>query len=117
MLFRSKLDPEEEELNRYGYDRTREVIILMSRKILYDNNLQPKVGDRIDFTYRNALGAVINEHLIINELSPVDFQRQLVDNYSFGAAGNRTHKLYQPNPPGTPTDPKVLPFDTECLRG
>jgi len=111
-----KLDPEVEELNKYGYDRTREVVIWFSRKILHDLSVDPKVGDRIDYTYRTAINAVVNEHFIINEISPTDFQRNLIDNYSVVAAGNRTHKLYQPNPPKEPADPKPLPFDVDCLK-
>lgn len=111
-----KLDPEEEELNKYGYDRTREFMIWFSRKICHDLGIVPKVGDRIDMTYRDPVGAIINEHIIINEISPVDFQRQLIDHYSILAAGNRTHKLYQPNPPGVPEDPPELPFDVDCLK-
>lgn len=110
-----KLDPEEEELNKYGYDRTREFILWFSRKILHDLNIEPKVGDRVDFAYRSPTGDIINEHLIINEISPVDFQRQLIDHYSVTAAGNRTHKRYNPDPPGVPEDPKPLPFDVTCL--
>lgn len=110
-----KLDPEQEELNRYGYDRTREVILWFSRKILHDLDIVPKVGDRVDFTYRSPTGSIINEHIIINELSPVDFQRQLIDYYSMSGAGNRTHKKYQPDPPGVPDDPNPLPFDITCL--
>ena len=111
-----KFDPEEEELDKYGYDRTREFMLWLSRRTARSNNLAPKVGDRIDVTYRTALGDVVNEHVIINEMSPADFQRQLIDHYSYAGAGNRTHKLYQPDPPGEPTDPKVLPFDVTCLE-
>lgn len=111
-----KVDPEEEELNKYGYDRSREFMIWFSRKILHDLDLAPKVGDRIDMTYRTPTGDVVNEHIIINEISPADFQRQLIDYYSLLAAGNRTHKRYKPDPPGAPKDPKELPFDVTCLK-
>lgn len=111
-----KLDPEEEELIKYGYDRTREVVMWFSRKICYNLEIIPKVGDRVDFTFRNPLGGVVNEHFILNEFSSADYQRQLLDYYSFTAAGNRTHKRYQPNPPGSPQAPKVLAFDEDCLK-
>lgn len=109
-----KLDPEAEELDRFGYDRTREAVVWFSRKILKDLGIDPKVGDRIDFTYRSTLGSVINEHLIINEISLWDFQRQAKHFYQITAACNRTHKLYQPDPPGTPTDPREDPLDEPC---
>lgn len=112
-----KLDPEEEHLDRYGYSRTRDVIMWFSRKIVHDEGINPKVGDRVDFTYRAPNGDVINEHLIINEISPTDFQRQIIDYYMLSVAGDRTHKRYQPDPPGVPADPPVLPFDTKFLKG
>lgn len=110
-----KLDPEETILNKYGMDRRREALIWFSRKICHKLEVTPTIGDRVDFTYRTPSGAVINEHLIINEISPWDFQRQLIDHYSFVSAADRTHKKYQPSA-SSPEDPKVLPFDVRCLK-
>lgn len=87
-----KLDPEAEELNKYGYDRTREAVIWFCRKILRDRNLSPKDGDRIDFQFKTETGLTVIEHLIINEISPWDFQRQGSQFYQIQAAANRTHK-------------------------
>lgn len=109
-----KLDPEVEDLNKYGYDRTREAILWFSRKIMKDLSITPKVGDRLDYTYRTPTGEVVNEHLIINEISP-EFQRQSTQYYQLFAAANRTHKLYKPDPPGVPADPDSLPQDVTCL--
>lgn len=111
-----KLDPEEEELNRYGYDRNRDAILWFSRKIVRDLSIEPKVGDRLDFTYRTPSGSVVNEHLIITEISYADFQRQNSDYYQISASANRTERLYKPDPPGTPDDPKDLPFDADCIN-
>lgn len=110
-----KTDPEEEDLSKYGYDRTREFIIWFSRKILHDNGVNPKVGDRIDFTYRSPVGTIINEHIIINEVSPVDFVRSTIDHISISAAGNRTQKRYNPNP-GSPADPDPIALDVKYLK-
>ena len=91
-----KLDPEEEELSKYGYDKQREAIIWFCSKILRDRGLSPKVGDRIDFRFNNELGNEVVEHLIINEISPWDFQRQTTVPYQVTAAANRTHKAIIP---------------------
>ena len=112
-----KLDPPENLLSKYGMDETREALILFSRKVCHDLAVVPKIGDRLDFTYRTAVGGVVNEHLILNQVNAWDFQRNLVDHYSYVAGANRTHKKYQPTPPGQPTDPKPLPFDVKCLKG
>lgn len=111
-----KLDPQETLLNKYGIDLRREAVIWFSRKICHDLGIEPKIGDRVDFTFRTAVGGVVNEHLIINEFSPWDFQRQLVDHYGFIAGADRTQKKYKPDPTGTPEDPKPLPFDVKCLK-
>lgn len=111
-----KLDPEETYLDKYGLDRKREAVIWFSRKICKDLNVLPKIGDRIDFTYRTPSGSVVNEHLILTQISPWDFQRQLVDHYNFIAGAERTHLKYKPDPTGQPKDPKALPFDVKCLK-
>ena len=110
-----KLDPEEQVLDKYGFDRKREAVIWMSRKICHDLGLVPKIGDRIDFTYRTAVGGIVNEHLILNEFSAKDFQRQLVDHYQYVGAADRTLKKYH-SVTGTPPTPKPLPFDVKILK-
>ena len=95
-----ELDPEAEILDRYGYDRNRNALIAFSIKILRDLSLSPKVGDRIDFKYLNELDLQVTEHLIINEISPWDFVRQQKTPYQVIAAADRTHKLFEPLPPG-----------------
>ena len=90
-----KVDPEEEELARYGYDRTREAILWFSRKILTDRCLVPKVGDRVDFIYTVETGITVAEHLIINEISPMEFRAQTGYPFQISAAANRTHKAKQ----------------------
>ena len=87
-----KLDPEEELLDRYGYDRTRDAICWFSRKIMDDLGINPKVGDRINFSYVVDTGSTVVEQLIINEVSPVDFQRQTKVAFNISAACNRTHR-------------------------
>ena len=91
-----KLDPEEEELNKYGYDRTRDAIIWMSTKILRDLGISPKVGDRIDFTFITELGATVVEHLEITDASAWDFARQAGAPYQVTYSAVRTHKAKQP---------------------
>jgi len=91
-----KLDPEEELLNKYGYDRVRDAVVWMSSKILRDLSLNPKVGDRIHFTYVDAAGSTILEQLEIHEASPFDFVRQAKVPYQVTYACDRTHKEKQP---------------------
>jgi len=91
-----KLNPEEEELNKYGYDRTRDAIAWFSKKILEDIGLSPKVGDRIDFTFQTELGATVVEHFEIHEISLEDFARQIGYAYQVTAAMDRTHKAKMP---------------------
>ncbi|MCG8435864.1 MAG: hypothetical protein MJA83_17715, partial [Gammaproteobacteria bacterium] len=81
-----QLDPEEELLDRYGYDRKREAVAWFSAKILRDRNIQPKVGDRIECEYSDALGGLVVEHFIINEISPTEFFRQSRNPYQYNAA-------------------------------
>jgi len=111
-----KLDPQETLLQKYGIDLKRDAVIWFSRKICVDSQYEPKIGDRIDFTYRTAVGDVVNEHLILNEFSPWDFQRQLVDHYSYIAGADRTQKKYKPDPPNKPADPNPLVYDLKCLK-
>lgn len=87
-----KLDPEKAELDKYGYDRDREVLFFFCNKILRDRELKPKVGDRIDFLFTDVNGVTTVEHLIINQCSAEDFSRQQKVPYQMVAAGNRTHK-------------------------
>jgi len=91
-----KLDPEEEILEKYGYDRKREAMIWFCAKILRDRDIHPKDGDRVDFIFTNDAGQTVLEHLIINEISPVDFSRQSQNSYQVTAAANRTHKAKKP---------------------
>jgi hypothetical protein len=94
--FQVKLNPEEEELDRYGYDRKREALVSFSTKILRDLNLEPKVGDRFDFIFASTLGSQVREHFEILEISPVDFQRQTLIPTQVVAAADRTHKAKKP---------------------
>ncbi len=87
-----KIDPEAEELEKYGYDRTRDAIIWFSAKILRDAGLSPKVGDRVNFTFTNEAGSTVLEQFEIHEASPVDFARQSKSHYHVGCAADRTHK-------------------------
>ena len=111
-----RLDPEEQLLSKYGIDKKRAAIIWFSRKICHDLGVMPKIGDRIDFAYRTAAGSLVNEHLILNAPSAKDFQRQLIDHYSYIAPAERTHRKYASvttNPP----ESKPLPFDVKVLKG
>ncbi len=87
-----KLDPEVEELEKYGYDRKREAIIWFAAKILRDRSISVKVGDRVNFTFVNEIGATVVEQFEIHEISPVDFARQSKNHYHVSAAADRTHK-------------------------
>ena len=91
-----KLNPEEELLDKYGYDRVRDAIAWFSSKILRDRGLAPKDGDRIDFTFVNETGATVVEHFEILEISPWDFVRQAKVPYQITVAMDRTHKAKQP---------------------
>ncbi len=91
-----ELDPEEEDLLKYGYDRQREAVFWFSSKIMRDRSISPKVGDRIDVAYKNPLGLTVLEQFIINEISFEDFQRQTLVPTMLGAAGNRTQKAKKP---------------------
>lgn len=91
-----KLDPEEEILDKYGYDRIRDAVIWFSSKILRDRSIQPKVGDRVDFVYLNEAGGTVVEHLEIHEISSWDFARQAKIPYQITVAADRTHKSKKP---------------------
>lgn len=91
-----KLDPEVEELNKYGYDRIRDAILWFSSKILRDRSIQPKVGDRVDFVYLDEAGQTVVDHLEIHEISPFDFVRQGAVPYQVNAAADRTQKAKLP---------------------
>ncbi len=91
-----QLSPHDEDLNRYGYDRKREAIAWFSTKILRDRGIQPKVGDRIDCIYKDALNNQVLEHFIINELTPMEFLRQSLTPYQYNAALDKTQKAKQP---------------------
>ena len=87
-----KLDPEEEWLIKFGYDRTRDAACFFSSKILADASLSPKVGDRINFSFTNEAGGSVVEHFIIMEISPESFVRQKGYPFQVAAALKRTHK-------------------------
>lgn len=86
-----KLDPETEELDKYGYDRKRDALLYFSVPILEEVGLSPKVGDRVDFDFTH-LGISIVEQFELHEVSPVDFQRQTEYSYTVVAAVDRTQK-------------------------
>jgi hypothetical protein len=111
-----ELRPQESLLTKYGMDEKREAIATFSKKICHDLGYEPKVGDRIDFTYRTSGGAVVNEHFIIVQMAASDFQRQLIDNFTLTAGLERTQYKYKPDPTGKPADPKPLPWDASCLK-
>lgn len=91
-----KIDPEAEELNKYGYDRTRDALLSFSAKILRDSDLMPKVGDRLDYVFKDANGSEVIEHLELHEVSAADFSRQTLVSYQMTAAADRTHKAMKP---------------------
>lgn len=91
-----QLEPEEELLDRYGYDRKREALAWFSSKILRDRGILPKVGDRLECEYSDPLGNTIVEHFIINEISPTEFFRQNRNPLQYAAAIDRTHKAKKP---------------------
>lgn len=91
--FHVKLDPETEELEKYGYDRKRECVVWFCTKILKDIGIVPKVGDRFDFMFLTADRVTqVREHFIITEISDWDFIRQSKDSYQVSAAADRTQK-------------------------
>ena len=87
-----KLDPEVELLEKFGYDRTRDAMFFLSTSILSTAGINPKVGDRINFTFTEPGGSGVVEHMEIMEISPESFVRQ--KGYPFQVAGalKRTHK-------------------------
>ena len=94
--FHIKLDPEAEDLSRYGYDRTRDCLASFSTQILRSINLEPKVGDRFDFVFNSPTGNQVVEHFEIHEISPVDFMRNTLVPATLVAAADRTHKARKP---------------------
>ncbi len=87
-----KLDPEEEWLIKFGYDRTRDAACFFSSKILETKSLSPKVGDRLNFSFVNETGSTVVEHFIIMEISPESFVRQKGYPFQVAAALKRVHK-------------------------
>lgn len=94
--FHIKLKPEEQELTRYGFDRTRDALIHFSSKIQRDRGVLPKIGDRFDFVWLNPLGQTVVDHFEILELSSHDFVRQVKVPYQLFGAASRTQKARKP---------------------
>ena len=94
--FQIKLNPEEEELNKFGYDRTRDALVIFSFQLMRSISIAPKVGDRFDFVFTNESDLQVVEHFEILEISPVDFQRQTKVPTQIVAAADRTYKSKKP---------------------
>lgn len=86
------LDPDQETLDKFGYDTKREAIGVFCVPILTELDLEPKVGDRINFTFTDADGDTTVEQFIVNESSPASFLRQHGYPYQMSVGLDRTQK-------------------------
>lgn len=81
-----KLNPEQEYLEKYGYDRQRDAVLWFCQKILRDRGLaSPKNGDIVIFAFEDNSGETVAEYFEIQGSSPVDFQRQTFNSYQISA--------------------------------
>jgi len=78
------LNPSEQRLTKYGFDRARDAIVVMSAKILTDLGITPHIGDR----FKDPQG---NEHEI-QEMRPADFWQNSSVPLRWVGASDVTHK-------------------------